>query len=315
MIAGSDIYPFFKVTDYLIVIPLYTLHSLVLWYVIWSWGKPRMYTLFPAGAIFGLYEAYMTNVIWNPNWSAAPVKIGGISIVETMILVLFWHSFLAFIVPLFVAESLTGSREITQGLPLWFSGWLDKFRYGRRYLILPFIAGFFQAINTPSVVDSLFSGATTMLITMVIILAWRRHSKAVYSLRELLPTKSEFRVLLSMLLVFYVLMGVFWTPELLPGLGPQVTVWMLYLFFGALLYTGIRKSRMDTSVNPVEVNLSDRKMVIFGAVFTLGSVIGKATGLTVFVVYIVWFGGILFGLVVLSKTVKSLFFSDFLNTP
>ncbi len=63
VIAGSDIYPFFKITDYLIVIPLYTLHSLVLWYVIWNWGKPRLYNLFPAGAIFGLYEAYMTKVI------------------------------------------------------------------------------------------------------------------------------------------------------------------------------------------------------------------------------------------------------------
>jgi hypothetical protein len=54
VISGSDIYPFFKIIDYLIVIPLYTLHSLVLWYVIWNWGKPRLYNLFPAGAIFGL---------------------------------------------------------------------------------------------------------------------------------------------------------------------------------------------------------------------------------------------------------------------
>ncbi len=309
VIAGSGIYPFSKITDYLIVIPLYTLHSLVLWYIVWSYGKPRLYNLFAAGAIFGLYEAYMTKVIWNPNWSAAPLKIGGIAIVETMVLVLFWHSFLAFILPLFVAESLTSSSEILQGLPHWFSGWLEKFRHGQKYLILPFLAGCFQGINTPTLQGSLFSGLTTTIVTMGIIMAWRRRSGSGYSLRSLLPTKKEFRVILTLLLVFYVLMGVFWTPELLPGLGPQVTVWGLYLFFGALLYLGIMKSREDVSVNPVEINLSDRKMVLFGAVFIFGSVLGKATGLSVFAVYFVWFGGIIFGLVVLGKVVKTLLFS------
>jgi hypothetical protein len=306
VIAGSDIYPFFKITDYLIVIPLYTLHSLVLWYVVWNWGKPRLYNLFPAGAIFGLYEAYMTKVIWNPNWSDAPLKIGGIAIVETMVLVLFWHSFLAFIVPLFVAESLTSSNEILQGLPQWFSDWLEKFRNGRKYLILPFIAGSFQAINTPTVADSLFSGLSTTIITMAIIVAWRRTSKTGYTFRSMLPTKKEFNALLTMLLVFYVLMGVFWTPELLPGIGPQVTVWVLYLFFGGLLYSGIKKSREETTVNPVEINLTDRKMVIFGAVFTLGSFLGKATGFSLFIIYFVWFGGIIFGLIVLQKTIQDL---------
>jgi hypothetical protein len=121
--AGSDLYPFFKVIDYLLVIPLYTLHSLVLWYVVWRGGRPRLYNLFPAGALFGLYEAYMTKVIWDPTWAAAPLRMFGVAVVETLVLVLFWHSFLAFIVPLFIAETaLTSSREIAGGLPAWASG-------------------------------------------------------------------------------------------------------------------------------------------------------------------------------------------------
>ncbi len=221
-----------------------------------------------------------------------------------MILVLFWHSFLAFIVPLFVAESFTSSNEILQGLPQWFSGWLEKFRHERKYLILPFLAGCFQGINTPTVQDSLFSGLTTTIITMGIVMVWKRNTESKYSLRDLLPTKKEFRVLLTMLIVFYVLMGIFWTPELLPGLGPQITVWVLYLFFGVLLYNGVRRSCEDASVNPIEINLSDRKMVIFGIVFTLGSIIGKATGFSIFVVYLVWFGGIIFGLIVLVNNLR-----------
>lgn len=305
VIAGSDIYPFFKITDYLLVIPLYTLHCLVLWYVIWSNGKPRLYNLFPAGAIFGLYEAYLTKVIWDPTWAAVPLKVAGIALTETLILVLFWHSFLAFIVPLLVAESLTTSNEVTMGLPFWMTKRLDMLRTRRKYLILPLMAGAFQAINTPSVQDSLLSGLTTTLITMALITLWRR-TKGEYTMRSLLPTRREFRVLLSALLLLYTLMGIFWRPEALPGLGAQATVWALYLFFGVLLYLGIKKSNDDSMVNPVEINLTDRNMTLFGLFFTVGSVLGKVTGVSVAVVYFVWFGGILFGLFVTVDTVRSL---------
>jgi hypothetical protein len=306
VIAGSDIYPFFKITDYLIVIPLYTLHSLVLWYIIWNWGKPRLYNLFPAGAIFGLYEAYMTKVIWDPTWNAIPLKVFGIALVETLILVLFWHSFLAFIVPLFVAESLTSSREIVQGLPVWLSNWLVKLKVRRIYLLLPFIAGFFQSINTPTLQDSLMSGLTSTVITFSLVYVWKKTDGSEYPLRSLLPNWREFKFLLSLLLIMYGLMGVFWRPEALPEIRQQVTVWVLYFFFGALLYVGVKKSREDMSLNTVEIILSERNMLFFGVVFTFGSVFGKLTGLSIIAVYIVWFGGILFGLYVLFKTIWSL---------
>jgi hypothetical protein len=306
VIAGSDLYPFFKITDYLIVIPLYTLHSLVLWYIIWNWGKPRLYNLFPAGAIFGLYEAYMTKVIWNPTWSTLPLKVFGIALVETLILVLFWHSFLAFIVPIFVAESLTSSREIMRGFPVWLSNWFGKLSSGRKYLVLPFIAGFFQSINTPTIQDSILSGFTCTLITLTLVYIWKRSGGSEYPLRSLLPDAREFKFLLSLLLIMYGLMGIYWRPEALPGILDQVSVWILYIFFGALLYLGIKKSREDTSINLVEIVISERGMISFGIVFTLSSVFGKVSGLSFIGVYFVWFGGIIFGLYVLIKTIWAL---------
>ena len=306
VIAGSDIYPFFKITDYLIVIPLYTLHTLVLWYIIWNWGKPRIYNLFPAGALFGLYEAYMTKVIWNPSWSELPIKVFGIAIIETLILVLFWHSFLTFIVPLFIAESITSSREIAQGLPGWMSIWLDRLKDGKRYLILPLMAGLFQSINTPTLRDSFLSGTTTTLITLSFVYVWTK-IRSSYSLRSLLPSSREFRFLFSILLIMYGLMGVFWRPEALPELSSQASVWMLYIFFGTLLFLGIKKSRDDKSENSFEINISNQNMLVFGIVFVLGSVIGKASGLSFIAVYLIWFGGIVFGFYVLIRTVGMLY--------
>jgi len=307
--AGSDIYPFFKVTDYLLVIPLYTLHSLVLWHVVWRGGRPRLYNLFPAGALFGLYEAYLTKVIWDPTWAANPYRVFGIAVVETLVLVLFWHSFLAFIVPLLVAEtSLTCSREIADGLPAWANGRLTRPRDGYLLLVFPFIGGLFQSVNTHSISDAVFSGLTSTAIIVGLVYVWRRLYGCRYPLRGLLPTRGEFRVLLALLLLLYGLMGVFWRPEALPGLGPQLAVWVLYLFFGGLLYLGLRKSRVDESGSPVTgLNVSLGGMLLFGAVFSLGSLLGEATGLSFVAVYGIWITGIVFGFYVLVYTIRSVF--------
>jgi len=307
VIAGSDLYPFFKVTDYLLVIPLYTLHSLVLWYVVWRGGRPRLYSLFPAGALFGLYETYMTKVIWDPTWAAAPFRVFGVAVVETLVLVMFWHSFLAFIVPLFIAEtSLTCSREIAGGLPAWASGRLARLQERCLFLVFPFVGGLFQSVNVHSLRDAVFSGLTSTVVIVGLVYVWRRLYGRRHSLRGLLPTRNEFRVLLALLLLLYGLMGVFWRPEALPGLGPQLAVWALYLFFGGLLYLGLRKSRVDESGSPVtEPNTSLGRMMLFGAVFSLGSLLGEATGLSFVAVYVVWILGIVFGFIVLVYTVRS----------
>jgi len=309
VIAGSDLYPFFKVTDYLLVIPLYTLHSLVLWYVVWRGGRPRLYNLFPAGALFGLYEAYMTKVIWSPTWAAEPFRVFGVAVVETLVLVLFWHSFLAFIVPLFVAEtSMTCSREIVGGLPAWLGGRLARLRDGYLFLVFPFIGGLFQSVNTHSMRDAVFSGLTSTAVIVGLVYVWRRRVGCGYPLRSLLPTRNEFRVLLALLLLLYGLMGVFWRPDALPGLGPQLAVWALYLLFGGLLYLGLRRSRVDESGGPVAgLDFSLGGMLLFGAVFSLGSLLGEATGLSFVAVYGVWITGIVFGFYVLVYTVRSVF--------
>lgn len=308
VMAGSDLYPFFDLFDYLLMIPLYSLHCLVLWYIIWANGRPRLYNLFPAGAIFGLYEAYLTKVIWNPYWTDTPLKIGGIAVVETLVLVLFWHSILAFIVPLLVTESLTSSNEIFAGLPEWITNQFIRFR-GRRWLTIPIMFGIFQSINTPTLRDSILSGATCTVITYLLIQAWKRTNGPNYTMKQLLPSPREFRVLLGLLAVMYVLMGVFWRPESLPDLSGHVTVIILYLFFAGLLYRGIQRSQEDQHVNLSNISISNGSMVLFGLFFTLGSVLGKVSGIAISVVYLVWYGGILFGVVLLVDTVRSDLFS------
>ncbi|MEA2054967.1 MAG: hypothetical protein U9O96_07695 [Candidatus Thermoplasmatota archaeon] len=249
VVSGSDMFPFFHIWGLLVVFPLYTLHILVLSYVVFNYSKPRLYTLFIAGAIFGMYEAYITKVLWNPPWGDPLISLAGIAAIEAVVLVLFWHPFMAFIIPLFVGENiLTNSRKITKGLPNRMKKLFNTKK--KSYILLVLLAilfGIFQSTNSPSPLHSLLSVLSTTAVLMLLIYLWRNKTKGrEYDIQTLLPNKREFSVLLTLLIVMYVVMGIFVRPEALPGSAPQLIIWLIYAGLFILLSLSLRKSRKMT---------------------------------------------------------------------
>ena len=309
VVSGSQIYPFFNLIDYILVLPLYTLHTLVLGYIVYRNNRPRLYTLFSAGALYGLYEAYITKVLWNPPWGNNTTMFLGVAVFETLLLVLFWHAFLAFIVPLFLVETtLTSSRELIQGLPLTLAKKIEYIQRKRLYVVLVFFAGLFQGGNSPSIPDSLLSGLSSGGFLIALILLWNKIGGLNYSFRSLLPTEKEFKVLSLALLVYYIVTTALLRPGELPGLVPQLVIWVMYVFFGVLLYMGLKKSRVGQLIGSgllFSANITN--MIILTVVFSMGSVMGVATGIGSLFMLAVWFGGTIIGLVALVYTVKSVF--------
>jgi hypothetical protein len=313
VVSGSDIFPFYKPVSWILVFPLYTLHTLVLWYVVFRHGRGRLYALFPAGALFGLYEAYITKVIWSPTWNDAPIRLGGVAIVETLLLVLFWHAFMAFIVPLFLAETaLTSSREVLTGLPVRARRALTSKAASRLAYVLPVVGGLFQSVGASTPFDSLASGVLNSAFLIVLTVIWRRKGGDRHRLRDLLPGPKGFRILLVLLGADYLLLGALLRPEEIPGLGAQATVWVLYVFFGLLLYTGVRLSGREEEGSSMhyELNASVRRMGVMAVLFTAGSVIGSLTGVGYVAALFVWVFGIAFGLITLGLTIQHLLSTD-----
>ena len=76
VISGLTLFPFLPIPDVwgmVMVTPLYTTHILVFAYLVYSYGKPRFHTQYLAGALFGMYEAYATSVLWA-GWSEPPLS-------------------------------------------------------------------------------------------------------------------------------------------------------------------------------------------------------------------------------------------------
>lgn len=317
VISGSDMFPFFHMWGLLVIVPLYTIHILVLAHIVFSYGKPRLYPLFIAGAIFGMYEAYITKVLWDPFWGESLFSFGGIAVAETILLVLFWHAFMAFIIPLFLAENiLTGSRGITKGLPDRIKKLLGSRK--KRYSLLVLLAiafGVFQSFNSPSPANSLLSGFSTTFVLVVLILLWKIKTRGKkYDINALLPNKKEFFVLLVPLLILYVVPGIYLRPEALPGLGPQLIIWLVYAGLFLLLFFHLAKSRRMKlpEIRDLKSRFSLKMLVIFCFFLTVSSVVtesimGPSPPIGMILVLAAWLIFCITGIIMLFLSIKDLF--------
>lgn len=313
VISGSDMFPFFTIWGLLIIFPVYTLHILVLSHIVFNYGKPRFYPLFIAGAIFGMYEAYLTKVLWNPAWGDAFVSLGGIAIIETILLVLFWYSFMSFIIPLFVGESiLTGSRGIVNGLPNVIRDLFTSRKATYIILILfAVLSGIFQSANSPSPMHSLLSGLSTTAVLLFLIYLWRTKTKGKeYSIQMLLPDKREFSILVTLLIVMYVVMGIFIRPEALPGATPQLIIWIIYAGLFTILFFHLKKSKnMDLPESiTTPIKFSWKILILLSLLFTISSAFTEliAGSFGNIIMLIFWIVDCIIGISVFFLSIKDL---------
>ena len=297
---------FMNVWGLCVVFPLYSLHILVLGYLVFKSRYLSLSTLFLAGMIFGLYEAYITKVLWSPTWGSPEPMLGGVALVQTAVLVLFWHPWMSFILPLMAAERiLTGSREVFLALP---AGLRQKAgsRRGRILSICAFaiFCAVYQGLNAPSAAAVLLADLQAGLVFWAGLELWRRVTRGrIYNLRQLLPSGRPVFVLALLLAFNYLWQGIWIRPEALPrSPAPHLVIAGLYLLAGGLLWRHICQAPLSSfQETGTHAPVSWKALLLFFAVWT-----GCAAFLTVLKpaamlgVTISWGTGILLGLVLLS---------------
>ena len=245
--AGSTMFPFWTAWGLLVVLPLYLLHSVFLAGLVFRFGRPGFWPLFAAGMLYGMYEGYITKVLWTSFRPEGPfLTVTGVAFFETILLVFFLHPLLAFVVPLLFTELLcTRSSEIVQGFPSRVQRAIRNHPARCIGGLMAFL-GFMQFINSPSVAKSLLSGAGNSLVVGLALLWWRRSGGAVYSLRELLPGARGIKIFGLILFSWYVFWGIVIKPKSIPGvLHGQLTVWVLYAILLLIFIGSLRRSRQE----------------------------------------------------------------------
>jgi len=300
VLAGSDLFPFFHLWGLLIVFPLYSLHILVLGHVVFRYGKPVFYVLYPAGLIFGLYEAYITKVLWNPDWNIGALRLGGVAVVEFIVLVFFWHAVMSFVVPIVVGQSvLTKTRTSADSLPDRLKKLLRKRKAFWCFGIAAVFYGMCQSVNSVSVLQSIASGLSTVFVVALLVFIWRRFTSGKdYEMQSLMPGKMAFRILLALLVLLYGFLFFTFRPEALPGISSQATIWAAYAVFFVLLYLGLRKSRKTPTVTVFETGLrfSLKTVLVLALIFTFSSAAMKLL-LETGSVFFAWISFLVFGII------------------
>lgn len=241
-----------------------------------STGTLRLEAIYLAGTLFGLYEAYLTKVLWTPTWEPIPVRLGGVHVFETVLLVLLWHPWLAFVVPLLLVETLgTRSRLVLDGLPGGLRSRLTG-HPGRVSVAGLLVLGLFQGSIYPDPSTALASALATSAVLAAALYTWRRRvGPDRYAVGELLPAGRELVALGVLLAAMYVAYGAGLRPAYLPGLGSQAAVWVLNLVFGALLVLRLRRDRRERrGSQPTGRVVPLREVIRYAAIYVLAVGVG-----------------------------------------
>lgn len=299
--ATSSRFPFVTLAGWVMLVPLYGLHALLGGWLVTRARRVTWPIVYLPGVLFGLYEAYITKVLWDPTWSKADWhwQAGGIYLAQTAILVLFWHPVFAFILPLTLVErAATGSSEILAVLPRPLR-WLTGTRWG--LVVLGVLAGTYSSIGAtwPTALGSAATSAGLVLVLREVVV---RVGPAP-SLRAVLPSNRQAAGLAVLLVLGYLVLGFGLRRGSLPPIWPgQVTVWVMYAVVAGLFVMAVRRARSLRYVLPVQPSASAREpLVILALAFTAAAIVGSlfggvtpAVGIAVLVVGTlagaVWFG-------------------------
>jgi len=243
VLSGSQPTFLFQGFGYYGIFPIYALHSLLLAALVISRDKPfSLRTLYFTSLLFGMYEAYITKVLWEPSWNAEAFKIANVAVVETLLLVLFWHAVISFIIPLFWAEGLvSSSHHLTSILP---KKWRTRLICFRGSVLVGVLGGIMVGNVLNSVSEALLVTLVDCLIISMMIALWKWFTrKRDYDLRDLLPRKVGLVILIILLVADYLTFGLGLRREVHPGVVGQIAVLALYTVFTMLIILSIRKDR------------------------------------------------------------------------
>lgn len=242
-LSGSAPDFFFTSFGYFGIFPIYALHSLLLASLVIGRQKPfSLRTLYLTSLLFGMYEAYITKVLWEPPWNANAFRIANVAVVETNLLVFFWHSIFSFILPLFWIEGLAlSTHQLSTLLPEKWRKRLVSFRgAGLTGMLGGILAG--SSIGNPD--DAIVIMLANCLIISLMFAMWKLITrKRSYKLANLLPRKGSAIVLGILLAIDYLIFGLQLRREVQPGFIGQAAVLVLYAAIGLSIFLSMRKDQ------------------------------------------------------------------------
>ncbi len=299
VLSGASPYWFVDSFGYIFLLPLYMFHLIVLYNIAVRYNRLSIRSLYLFGVIFGLYESWMTKVIWAGfSESEKPIfgTILGIAIGEFGIITLFWHPVMSFIAPLATIEVLSRHlRGRTSGH--WTDCMVQRNRVRRViYIMLAMFSSSALVMGAKSLAGALFGFLGTLAIIYGLYLFIKRRNPQVLSLENLVVGGKALVFMVIYLAIMYLLFFISIRPEDIPSISTIIVTLLIYLIVATLIYLDKpvvgpeRKNEHFTTSHIKKFNTLVMTLIIL---FSLIPEIGFLAMIVIFITLIV-FGYIIF---------------------
>jgi len=216
-------------------------------------GRTSFWSLYLWGVLFGLYESWITKVIWygySGNGKFAMGSIGPYGLSE-MSMVLIFHPIMSFIIPLAVTCLLHPPLRRLFPELAWLTGKSKGARTAQGYIILSFAP--VMAMNSGGPLNL----AANLAVAITVLVLFSRLAKSALSSNDgraiVAFGRSGFVGLCFYLLGLYEFTYAFIKPEGLPSITIQLFTFVFYALAIAGLCMHRRREPLDGNARPVEI--------------------------------------------------------------
>lgn len=252
--SGSSVLWFLSSWAWLVTLPLYWSHTLFFLNVGFRLKRTSISDLYLLGVLFGLYESWVTKVVWagyfgkEPGWGT----VLGFAVAETPVIVFFWHPVMSFIVPVLIFEiiavSVSGERDAVQKVLPSHIQFLQRNKRSSMLFGLVFVGGaaFLSANSGLNVMAAALTVIVSLLMIFLLVKSIRRRYKGSMSIYSLRLGRRGFSLATLYILLLYLVTFPLLLPERIPG--PKTLLLTLCFYAFVVMLILIDPARDETGV-------------------------------------------------------------------
>lgn len=247
--SGASPLWFLGIWGWFVTLPLYWAHALLLLNLAMKYERTSLTQLYLWGVIFGLYEGWMTKVIWAGYMGSVPTfgTVLGFAVGEFFVLGLFWHALFSFIIPILVFQIIVQATNKGEAGAIHTSHLGVISRRRRNYVLLGIIivaGSLFMMMGLGADSFSIVVAGITNLAYIVLlswfVTSWNRKPLDLESLR-LGNTGLSITIIYLFALYIFTFFTLF--PERIPPLGTILLTIAFYMFVITLIFVSPRDNR------------------------------------------------------------------------
>jgi len=313
--SGASVLWFIDIWGIFVTFPLYWGHTLFFFNVALRCRKLDFTSLYLLGVLFGLYESWITKVIWagyfgqSPGWGT----VAGFAIAELLVIVFFWHPIMSFIVPIFVFEvlSLSANSDVPVDDKILLEHATFLVRSKRNWLIallITLMGAVFLSVNAGF---NLIAAELTVLGSIAIIFVFyflsKRKLGSRFSIYSLQLGKKGFVTVIVYLILLYAITFPLLLPERIPALSTMLLTIVFYIVIILLFY--IHKPASDSTHSSFETSVDRSSLFtvkdlrnLFGLLVALILVMCILPVISVALMTVLYFGAIFLGVILIVTT-------------